>query len=102
MNENFTQINIKGRPHRVPAIKVAQRTIVVTGKWLRKAVAKDEELVEGGGVLDPDSFVAQLRGGNVKADILTFPDDFRHPRQPLEFYWESDNLAILPLTSYAD
>jgi hypothetical protein len=102
MNENFTQVNIKGRPYRVPAIDVSGRTIVVTGKWLKKATAKDEEVVEGGVVSDPDSFLAQLRGGSLKPDILTFPDDFRHPREPLRFYWESDNLAVLPLTSYED
>lgn len=74
----------------------------MTGKWLKRASTKDEEHIEGEVVADPAAFLAQLRSDAVKADIFTFPDDFRQPREPLSYYWESDNLAVLPLTSYVD
>src|SRR5262249_23169166 len=47
----------------------------------------------------------QLRGDSVQADIFSFPEDFRDRRdreERLPYYWEYDNLAVLPLTTYDD
>ncbi len=44
----------------------------MTGKWFRTAEVKDEEVVEGVTVEDPESFITKLRESELKADVFMF------------------------------
>ena len=67
-----TEIRVKGRPVRVNSTDIDGRTVIATGRWLRIASVKDEELVEGGAVNDPESFLAAVRRSGLRADVFTF------------------------------
>ena len=63
---------MKGKTVFVPSVQIDGRTVITTGKWLKIAAVRDEELVEGDTVADPESFVLQLKKSGLKADLFTF------------------------------
>ena len=85
-----------------PQSRLAGRTVITRGKWLKIAAVQDEELVEGDTVTDPASFVRRLKDTGLKADIFTFrqklPDT--SPKYPYQLEW--DNLAVIPITTFSD
>jgi hypothetical protein len=95
MSIGYDEIRVRGRATRVPKTEIHGRTIVASGRWLKVATVRDEELVEGEIVPHPDDFVAQLRSSGLGADIFTFPEALGAggPAQPFPF--EPDNAAII-------
>lgn len=74
--------------------------MIVTGKWLKLAAIREQNLVEGELVKDPDSFIRALKGSELNADIFTFfqrPPDVA-PKFKLHFDW--DNYAAVPITTF--
>jgi hypothetical protein len=102
IKDGLAEITIAGRTLYVPSAEICGRTVVVTGKYLRRAAVKDEELVEGESVEDPTAFLDELRRSPLRADLLTFiqkiPDT--KPRYPHHFEW--DNWAVVRITSFQD
>jgi hypothetical protein len=90
----YIETRIKGKSVPVPSAQIAGRTIMTTGGWLKIAAARDEELVEGEIVQNPESFIFELKRSGLKADILTFPQHFQEmvPKHPYFFEW--DNAAV--------
>jgi hypothetical protein len=99
---SHTEIRVKGRTVSVPSVQIDGRTVITTGKWLKLAAVQDEDLVEGELVADPASFIRRLRESQRCGDIFTFvqklPDCI--PRYSYDMEW--DNLAVIPITSFAD
>jgi hypothetical protein len=87
---------------RTQAVEIDGKTVVVTGRWIRIAAIKDEDLVEGEAVPDPESFVPRLEKSGLKADLFTFtqklPDTV--PHYPYHLEW--DNLAVIRVATFAD
>jgi hypothetical protein len=94
------EIRIAGKTCYVPSADVHGRTIVVTGNWLRRAVIKDEELVQGELIDDPAEFVAGMKKTHLRADILTFAQKIPdiEPKYRYDFHW--DNWAATPTSSF--
>lgn len=96
------EIRIRGRNTLVPAVDIHGRTVVRTGRWLKLASLRDEELVEGEPVADPAGFVAQLQASGLGADLLTFLAAPTNPQPRPGLYWEEENLAVIPTHSFQD
>jgi hypothetical protein len=97
-----TEIRVKGKAVNVPSVQIAGRTVIRTGSWLKTAVLRDEELIEGEAIPELESFLAELRQANLKADLFTFsqkPSDAA-PKHPYVMEW--DNLAVIPITTFSD
>src|SRR6266480_725824 len=101
-NAELEEIRISGKTLYVPSAEICGRTIIVTGKWIRTAQVKDEELVEGVPVEDPESFITKLKESELKADIFTFAQ--RPPEIALkyDYHFEWDNWAAVPTTCFKD
>jgi hypothetical protein len=97
-----TETRIAGKTLILPAAEIWGRTVVITGKWLRMATVKDEELVENEVVPDPAAFIESLRGFGACADILSFPErpPCASPKYP--YYCEWDNRAAVRISSVDD
>jgi hypothetical protein len=102
LGRDHSTVQVRGRAVRTPSLEIHDRPIVVTGTWLKIAAVRDEDLVDGETVPDPVAFVSRLKAAALTADIFTFaqklPDTV--PRFPYHLEW--DNLAVIPITSYAD
>jgi hypothetical protein len=101
-NGELAEIRIAGRTLYVPSVKIYGRTLVVSGKWIRMAQVKDEEVVEGVSVEDPKSFIRKLRESKLKADVFTFAQRPPQIASKYDYHLEWDNWAALSTTSFKD
>jgi hypothetical protein len=90
----YIETRIKGKAARVPSAQIAGRTIMTTGRWLKIAAARDEELVEGEIVQNPKSFISELKRSGLKADVLTFPQRLEESAPKYSYSFEWDNAAV--------
>jgi hypothetical protein len=95
------EVRIKGKALLVPLVEIDDRTVVATGKWLKIALVRDEELVEGDTITDPKRFVAKLTQSGLRSDIFTFAQRIPESvvKHPYRMEWE--NAAAIPITTVA-
>ncbi len=100
MSIERSEIGVKGKRLVVPSVQIGERTVISTGRWLKVAAVRHEELLEGATVADPGSFVSQLKKSGLHADLFTFaqrlPD--RTPEYGYRKEWE--NVAAIPITNF--
>lgn len=93
------EVAVSGCKVCLPAAEVQGRTVMVRGSWLKTAAVMDEELLEEEGVLDPESFIEQLKASGLKADLFTFARKMPHTEREYNYHTEWDNIAALPIKS---
>ena len=96
------EIRVKGKPVSVPSVQINGTTVISTGKWLKMAAVRDEDLVEGEAVPDPASFVLYLKETRLKADIFTFVQKLPDTAPKHAYHLEWDNFAVIPITTFSD
>jgi hypothetical protein len=101
-NAKLEEIRIAGKTFYVPSVEICGRTVVVTGKWLRMAQVKDEEVVEGVTVVDPESFIIKLKESELKADVFTFAQKPPEIVPKYGYRLEWDNWAAVRTTCFKD
>jgi hypothetical protein len=101
-NTKLEEIRIAGKTLYVPSTDICCRTVVVTGKWIRTAQIKDEDVVEGVTVEDPDLFIIKLKESKLKADVFTFAQRPPEVTPKFDYHSEWDNWAAMPTTSFKD
>src|SRR2546430_6909262 len=94
------EIRIAGKTFHVPSAEVCGRTVVVTGRWIRTAEIKDEAVIEGTVVADPDTFIAKLKESQLQADVFTFSQRPAQVSAKHEYHWEWDNWAAIPTACF--
>jgi hypothetical protein len=102
MEIGSTEISIKGKSIKVPAIFVNGATIVVEGNWIKKATIKDEFWIEGRVICKPESIIAKLKETKLLADIFSFSEKLPFTEPTYNYHLEWDNLAAIRLTSFPD
>ena len=101
-NAKLDEIRVSGKTFHVPSAEICGRTVVVTGKKIRIAQVKDEDVVEGAPVEDPELFVTRLRESDLKADIFTFAQRPPDTTPRYNYHWECDNWAAIPTTCFKE
>jgi hypothetical protein len=99
-SNGFAEIQVRGKTTRVPSAAIDDRTVIVTGKWLKTACIREQNVVEGDLVKNPGTFLRALKSSGLKADIFTFfqrPPDVS-PKHNFHFEWE--NYAVVPITTF--
>ena len=102
MKMDQAEIRVKGKTVKVPAVRIDDRTVIVTGRWLKVAAIDDEMCLEGDVVPAPERFLARLREAELVADILTFPQRLPETKPKYPYPYEWDNAAAIPITTYED
>lgn len=102
MNIGEAQIGVRGKVVYVPSMRIGDKTVITAGRWLKKATLKDEELLEGEAVADPESFVRELKKSGLHADIFTFAQKLWDAKPRFMHHVEWDNFAVIPITTYSD
>jgi hypothetical protein len=93
------QLAIKGKHVKVQIINIANFTIAISGTLLRIATIKDEPW-QIDCVTDPNAIVTVLKSTKPSADIFTFSQRLPNTKPQFEFYFEYDNVAAIPISSY--
>lgn len=102
MATEFAYISVQGKTVRVPAMSFDGLTVIVSGRWIKRAAIKDEAWLADDVIGNPDGIIAKLKTGALRADVLTFSQKLPStaPRYRYPFVWS--NVAAIPLTSYTD
>lgn len=95
-----SEIRVKGKAKVVPSLEIHGRTVVVTGKWLKTATIRDEELIEGDTILDPEAFIISLKRSGLRADIFTFTQRLPDKTPKHSYHLEWENAAAIPITTF--
>jgi hypothetical protein len=97
-----TEISVKGAKVKVPSVIIDGRTVITSGKWLKVATVRDEDLVEGETLAAPDHFIHALKNSGLKADLFAFSQRPPEVSPKYGYHMEWDNLAVVPITTFSD
>lgn len=97
-----TDIHVKGKAVSVPSVQIDGRTVIATGKWLKVAAVRDEDMLEGETVADPASCIQHMKKAGLKADIFTFAQKLPNTTPTYAYELEWDNFAVIPITTFSD
>jgi hypothetical protein len=95
------ETHFKGKHLVVPAAQIEQRTVITTGKWLKIAAVRDEELIEGDTVEDPGRFIPLLKESGLNADLFTFGQRVPYISAKYNYCTEWENAAAIPITDFS-
>ena len=102
MTSNQSEIRVRGNSVTVPSAWISGQRVITSGKIVCLAVVHDEELIDGQAVCDPELFISELEKSGLKADIFCFAQPLTQTTPRYRYYFEWDNAAVIPITSYAD
>jgi hypothetical protein len=101
-NVELSEIRIAGKTLHVPSVEICGRTVVTRGKRIRTAQIKDEQVVEGVSVEDPESFIGRIKQSGLNADIFTFTQRSSEGASKYDYHFEWNNWAAIATTSFKD
>jgi len=101
METRFAQISVSGKSLKVPGMRIEDRTIVVTGKWIKMAAIHDENW-QAGNVEHPESIIAKLKTQPTVADIFNFAQKLPDIKPRFNYPLEWENVAAIPITSFEE
>src|SRR2546428_10297857 len=102
MGVDHIEIRVSGKTIKVPSARINDRTIVVTGKWLKTAAVQDEEFVEGEAVDNPELFIDALKQSGLRTDIFTFAQHLPDITPKYQYHLEWDSMAAVPITTFQE
>jgi len=97
MQVDGEEIGVKGKHIMVNSVRVDNKVVVVTGKWIKTASIRDEWDQD---IEDPASLIAELRNSGVKADIFTFWQRLPETKPKYNYYMEWESIAAIPIKSF--
>jgi hypothetical protein len=103
-NENTTDIRMKGRWVTVPSLDIDDKKVYATGKWLKIARVRGEEMSETE-LSNPELYIEKLKENQnhrVKADIFTFPQKLPATQPKYQYPMEQESVAAIHLTSFKE
>jgi len=95
------EVSVKGEWVIMPAIKIRDFTVVISGKFLKTASIKNE-FFETEEVTDPLSIINVLKKSKPRTDIFTFSQKIPNSEPKFGYYYELDNVAAIPISSFDD
>src|SRR5262245_27911509 len=102
MASELFEIKVRGKPVNVPSVCVADRRVIVRGRFLRIASVYDDEWIAGEPVVDAHAMVAEIRASGLKADLFTFAHRLPNVEPRYSYPTDWDNVAAVRVTSFKD
>ena len=101
IGDGRAETHSKGRHLVVPAVEIEKRTVIATGKWLKVATLRDEELIAKASLFeDPNRFVSLLKDSELGADLFTFGQRVPDCTPKYDYTTEWENAAAIPITDF--
>ena len=99
MADQMIQISRNGEWVAVPGFKCQDKTIIITGRWVRTTRVHDEAWSETE-LPDPESCLDEVRRHRPRADVFTFAQ--KPPGHPSQnnYRVERESTAIIKLTTF--
>ena len=103
-SENTTDIRLKGRWVTVPSVDVEGKKLYATGKWLKIARVRGEEMLENE-LSNPEAYIQTLKEASahrVRADIFTFPQKLPATEPKYSYPMERESVAAIHISSFKE
>lgn len=100
MESDSAEISIKGRLVKVPSLRIGERTVIVSGGWLKTARVRDEDWLEGEAVDSPEEYIQKIKREGLNADIFSFGQKVPNVQPKYCYPMEWDNIAAIPTVDY--
>lgn len=94
------EISVKGKRKNVPAIQIGDITLVIKGRIIKTASIFDEYWLEADKLPSPERVIVELQNRADKPDLFTFAQRVPDFEPKYKFYFEWDNIAVLPISTY--
>src|SRR5690242_4693686 len=97
-----TEVRVKGRWVTVPCLIVNANEVYASGRWLRIARIRGEEMMKCD-LERPESYVEALRGNGkefLKADIFTFTQKLPATQPRYSYPFERESVAAIELVGF--
>ena len=101
-SENAVEIRVKGQWVKVPSLNVNGAELYASGKWLKMARVRGEEMMENE-LSNPELYIENLKAdGNrpLKADIFTFTQKLPATKPKYQYPMEWESVAAIRLVSF--
>jgi hypothetical protein len=95
-------IHVRGAVTSVRAAEIDGKVVIATGKWIKTGTLRDEELIEGPTISNPDGFVAQLKASGLGVDVFTFGQKLHDATPAYNYRMGLDNFAVILITTFED
>lgn len=102
--QSCVEMRVKGNWIKVPAVDVSGNRVIASGKWLRTARVRGEEMMERD-LEDPEIYINTLRGDAkdvLRADIFTFTQKLPETRPKYHYPLEWESVAAIHLNSFKE
>jgi len=100
MSIKYVDVSVKGRFLKFPCLEMKNLSIIVVGKWLKKALIKDEDWIEIKDNINPDSLIGEIKKNDLKADLFIFSQKLPDIKPKFDYYHEWKNIAAIPISKY--
>lgn len=101
---DISEVYVRGKWVKVPALVIDGKTIVVRGWWLKTAFVRSEEWLETE-VQDPERCVAELKSKPLNgecADLFTFTQKLPATQPKYKYPMEWESVAAIHLVSFKE
>ncbi len=95
MSLDYSEVRVRGNITKVPSIRVNGATIVITGKWIRIAAVRNDQLLERKAIGDPAIVISELKASEARPDIFTFPQEVYEKTPKYDYPFEWDDAAAI-------
>jgi hypothetical protein len=102
INEETVEIRVRGRWVKVPALTVNGEAVIASGKWLRVARVRGEEMMEGE-LKRPEQYIELLKGSaneRLGADVFTFTQKVQTTQPKYPYPQEQESIAAIRLEGF--
>ena len=96
-----TEIRVRGKGVIVPSVHIGGRTVITTGKWLKIAAVREEELIEGDTIVEPESFISRFKSSGLTSDLFTFAQRLPDKTPRYDYHIEWENAAVIRITTFS-
>ena len=97
-----TEISVRGKFRRVPAITLETITVVITGNLIRTGIIKGEAWLDPHQIEDPKRIIEELLRRKAPLDIFQFRQRLPENKLIYQYPYEWESIAAIPLTSFSD
>jgi hypothetical protein len=95
------EIRYRGKDLLVPGLNVGEHTFVVTGRWIKVAMVRDEQVACGDPCPQVDAIVSAMQRAGIQADMLTLLQRPPNVAPKFAHHVEWENYAAMPIVDFA-
>jgi hypothetical protein len=96
------EISVRGKFVPVPAVRVGDLTVAITGRLLKTGRIDGEAWLDPGALAEPERIIETLRRKNAPIDIFRFSQRLPQTEPKYDYPHGWEDIAAIPLTTYDD